>query len=332
MGEREAPPTGGGRLGGLDWSRGLTKAALMERLPPDDPVTRLVARHLDEGPYFSPRDVLGALPPAARAEAEALPPIDDRGRAGDASGSAPAGDRADASGRPADASPPAGGAWSESPADPPAPTGDDPGAPAAPPQRAVGRVSEGTAAVATAASRARGWVATAQGAAGGAPLPDRFRQTAAQARDQVLSIRTRASDAPPLPPESREPAPRSAWATLSATLDRWDRAVSGRPGSAMSFGTLGLTLGLLVGLGPLLRRRGRRGSAGADLARVRPWFLAAGGAAVAANLWGVWRAASATGETTVDAPGWSGLDPAGPSPSATSASAVTDEYPTVGSI
>lgn len=50
-----------GRLGALEWERGLTSAEIARGLSDRDDLARLVGQRLPEGPYFSPRDVLNAL-------------------------------------------------------------------------------------------------------------------------------------------------------------------------------------------------------------------------------------------------------------------------------
>lgn len=333
MDDRDAMPTIEERLGVLDWRRGLTKADLAGRLAIGDPFAALVERHLPEGPFFSPRDLLRSLPHEVREEALTLAGGGSLAPTATAAGSdSPRVLGDDAS---VDISPVAGAADGDADADGVADaTSGVRGLDGSPLGSSVGRPAAGaTAAVATAAERAKGWAASAQGAVGGAALPDRVRQTAAQARDQVLSIRTRPSDAPAVSPDGAAPRSRSAVASVSAALDRIDRAVARQPRRVTSWGTLGLTLVLIAGLDPWLARRGRSGgqtAAGGGVGRLRPWLLLAWVLAVAVNVWDVSRGGRAANDTVVEAGGWRGLDPAGPAPSATAASAATDEYPTVG--
>lgn len=49
----------------LDWRTGITKAALIDHLAADPPARNAISRALVDGPYFSPADVLSALPAGA---------------------------------------------------------------------------------------------------------------------------------------------------------------------------------------------------------------------------------------------------------------------------
>ena len=49
----------------LDWSAGIAKATLIEHLAADPPAQKALARSLVEGVYFSPADVLNAMPSGA---------------------------------------------------------------------------------------------------------------------------------------------------------------------------------------------------------------------------------------------------------------------------
>ena len=325
MDDRSASPSLGERLRELDWSRGLTPTALVDRLPSDDPLRRVVGRHLPDATYFSPQDVLSALPQHAWAEAEATG-WHDAGFPDAASGSA---------------APPS--PTPEQTADPSAVVGE-----AAPTDagttgrvdQARRRVGQATQAATATAARVAAQAKERAGATSGAAiadLPDKVRLTAVQARDQVLNVRIRAADPPPAS-SSAPPVRRATPVALSAVIEGLGQAYNRQPVKSLAFGVLGLTLSIVSGLNTWLARRILRSR---DITvgsrQVRPLLIGLWAATYAASLWDAWRNARADGVGTAS-PGavatgstWSALDPAGSTPSPKAASAATDEYPTVGS-
>ena len=295
-------------LGGLDWRRGLTGADVAARLPSGDPLAGLLRQHLPDGPYFSPQDLLHALPPPARDEARALP-----WRGGATAGSALA------------AEPTVPGAGS-----PLAAGGPDPGAvgttdalrldPAAPPLAWAAEAEE------------RANAGAESGTTRMSSLPERVRQTATQAWDQVLGIRMRPANAPTVDANDRTTDRWRAPAFLSAAVDRLDRAVGDRSGKAGSFATLGLTLALILGLDSLRGQRapGANGAAG-SVDRLRGLLLVAWAVAFAVNAWDLRQTTAASGTDAAGGAGRREAEPASPGTSAAGANAATDEYPTVGS-
>lgn len=62
------------QLGQLDWRSGIEKAAIVERLASNPPAQRALSRGLADGIYFSPADVMTALPAGAWQDPPPSPP------------------------------------------------------------------------------------------------------------------------------------------------------------------------------------------------------------------------------------------------------------------
>ena len=242
-------------LGELDWHHGQRKAALVNRLASDEPLRHVVALHLVDGIYFSPRDVLAALPERAW-----HPAADEPGMAADLSEAT-----------------------------------DQGGAVAG--TAAAGRPLTETAA--QVADRIRVQLAAATHAADRlGEIPERMKQTADRARDQVISIRTRAAG-----PESTEsaqvmetdgaptpsPVRRLIPVALSAVIEGLGQAYNRQPAKAAIYFVAGASLSTASGLNTWLVRgllRDERVRIGPE--RVRPFVLGLWSVAYLANLWDAW--------------------------------------------
>ena len=337
----------------IGWERGVTKADLLARLVDEDGPRQVVDLYLPEGTYFSPEDVLNVLPAQAWQDAQGMiwrggePPVVASVQTGFADSPVAEIEAAaeQRKGSPADGTAEAGAA------------GDgqagaaEAGAGALAQVRQVAQVAtqaagQGAQVVGQAAAKVAEQTreragAAVQGVSGIGELPDRLRQTAAQARDQVLSVRTSGAETPaPLPgvpAGSASEATRPAVAVaLSALVEGLGQAYNRQPGKAAVLAVIGLALSTLSGLNTWLARRALRDP---DVRicpeRVQPALLGLWGITYAVNLWDAWsQARRAAVDPAVGAavtpPSWGDLDPAQGTASATTAAAATDEYPTVG--
>jgi len=308
------------RLGRLDWTRGLTVPELGQRLADQPGLQRLVADHLPAGLYFSPRDVLNAL--------DLLPA--DAWRSGSTVAATPP---EPTPALPATAVPNESGSATAG------------GSTAAQARQAVAQAAHGVgSAAARAAERARGLSSSVAPPA----LPRKVVETAAQARDQVLSIRTRGAEAEPLPepPGTAATAAADPSRSTAASVDRrWvavalsavqegvGQAYNRRWGKAAAFVAAGIGLSTASGLNRWLARR----LFGADRprlgpARIRPFLLGLFAATYLASLWDAWsdaRPALPSQPPASRSPAsWEDLAP--PAERSPSDAGATDEYPIVG--
>ena len=159
-------------------------------------------------------------------------------------------------------------------------------------------------------------------------LTNRVKQTAAQTRDQVLSITTR-NDAPAADGRKRPAVP----VLLSAAMEGLGQAYNRQPVKALGFVAAGLTLSTASGLNTwLVRNVFRVRHARLGPAEVKPALLGLWAATFALNLVDAWRGARSSvadnpGSTATAPSAWTDLQPARPDPPVPSAG--TDEYPAV---
>ena len=352
------------RLSGLDWGPGVTKEALAERLADDEPLGTLVGLYVPEGTYFSAADVLTVIPTQAWQDAQG-----DDWRGGELPDAAATQSafRDSPVAQPQAATGSGGGATEGSEAAPQDATqsgglGAAVGGATAQVRQSVGQAAQAVGQTAAkvaeqarerAGAAAHGVASVAQGAAGAAhltDLTDRVRQTASQARDQVVSIRPRGAEAAlpaaatpaPTPAESGPtatgPARRLVPVALSAIAEGLGQAYNRQPRKAVGFFALGMTLSTVSGLNTWLARRlfrAENARIGPD--RVQPFLLGLWSTTYGLNLWDAWRhasagaaqAAPATGAEATPPTTWSDLDQARPTASP-AAEAGTDQFPTVG--
>ncbi len=345
----------------IGWDRGVTKAELLDRLRDEDGPRQVINLYLPEGTYFSPEDVLNVLPAQAWQDAQGMtwrggePPVAAIIQ-GDFANS-PVAELEAAAEQAAAASANSAAAGEQADGGQPGAAGAKAGAIAQVRQAAqavtqtAGQAAQAVTDAAGQAAQAVGQTAAkvaeqtkeragtvAQSASGIAELPDRVRQTATQARDQVLTVRTRAADVPgatAADPAAAPKAPRPAVAVaLSSVVEGLGQAYNRQPGKAVLFALIGLTLSTVSGLNTWLARRVLRNP---DLRigpeRVRPVLLGVWSATFAFNLWDAWskaRRGPASDAGVTATPSWSSLDPDRAGPSTATAAAATDEYPTVG--
>jgi hypothetical protein len=325
------------RLEALDWSRGVTKTALIARLADNETLTRIIGQYLSDGTYFSARDVLSIVPEQAWQDAQGgvwrgadLP---------DAAAAQTTFTESPVAARERAASDAAGPEAS--------PTGMVTGGPVAnvrqavsqaaqavaqPAGQAVHTVTQTAAKVAEQARERAG--AAAHNAAGLTVVPDRVRQTATSARDQVLSVRTRSVEgATPDLSATTSAARPTLWLDHPASVEGIGQALNRQPVKVAIFAGLGLGLSVASGLATwLVRRVFRMEHATIGPGRVRPFLLGLWAATLIANVWDTWAGPrDGTLKTaSIATDGRSASDPIG-AESGTAASDETDEFPTVGS-
>ena len=315
MDQRQLRATLEERLGQWDWSLGLAKREIIDRLDDDDPLRGAVEQSLTEATYFSAQDVLSTLSDEQFDALAALWRSQQNGYLGVA-GAEPT--SADA--EPAEA---ATGATAQV-------------------RQAVGQaahvVSERAQAAGQRASsvagQARDSVASvasgtaAQGSAVLTAVPERVKQTASQARDQVISIRTRDVSSAPAAPSG---GARDILSLATGSLNR-------QPAKAMMIAIASLTIGAATGLiGWIARNVLHDDALAVRTERLGPLLIGFWSAIFTLNLADAWRQAqqaiSPVGEQAASAnvpATWSGFGSTGGRQTASEAADPTDEFPTVG--
>lgn len=321
------------RLEALDWSRGVTKTALIAQLADNETLTRIIGQYLSDGTYFSARDVLSIVPEQAWQDAQGG--VWRGGDLPDAAAAQTTFTESPVAARERAASDAAGPEAS--------PTGMVTGGPVANVRQVVSQAAQAVAQPAgqavqtvtqTAAKVAERAGAAAHNAAGLTVVPDRVRQTATSARDQVLSVRTRSVEgATPDLSATTSAARPTGWSVLPVRVEGLGQAFDRRPFKVAIFAGLGLGLSVASGLDTWLARRVfRMEHATIGPGRVRPFLLGLWAATLIANVWDTWAGPrDGTPKTaSIATDGRSASDPIG-AKFGTAATDETDEFPTVGS-
>ncbi len=337
-------------LGGVDWSRGVTKADLLDRVGEDEALRNLIGQYVAEGTYFSTDDVLTVIPEQAWQDAQGgtwrggetpdepltqtnfpASPVAQAAGLNEGQGtSAPADGQAQGSG-PADAVRQTVGQAAQQVSHAAAKVADQA-------QGVAEQVKDVAGLARGMAEQARERAGTvAQGTPSVSALTDRVKQTASQARDQVLSVTTKADAAPsPQSAAAADPKRRAVAVGLSAVAEGFGQAYNRQPAKALPFFVVGITLSTVSGLNTWIARhvfRARNATLGTD--QVRPALVGLWAATFGLNLWDAWKNARGGGSQADHAASagsnppatWADLDPA--RSAAPSPSTATDEYPTV---
>lgn len=314
MDQRNVRATLETQLGRWDWSLGLAKREILDRLASDDPLRGAVEQSLTEGTYFSAQDVLNTLPDDHLAGLAA----DWRGRDNGHQNLSERG--------------------SIDPQELPAEGESGAAAQMRHVARLVGEKAQAAGQTATRvvgqAIDSVGVVASGTAAQGGAALqamPDRMKQTASQAGDQVVSIRTRDQGSAP-----EGAAAGGARDAVSIAVGGMSDAYRRQPAKSVMIAMATLTIGAATGsIGWLARNVLKDDDLAVRADRLGPLLIGFWSAIFTLNLVDAWRhaqqAIAPTGERSATAPStWSGLGSSNAAASSSRATAPTDEFPTVG--
>lgn len=308
MDQRQLRATLEERLGRWDWSLGLAKREISDRLDDDDPLRGAVEQSLTEATYFSAQDVLSTLSDE-QFDVLAVHWRSQQNGYVSVAGTEPAEVATGAAAQVRQAVGQAAHVVSER-------------AQAAG-QRASSVAGQARDSVASVASGT-----AAQGSAVLTAVPERVKQTASQARDQVISIRTRDTSSAPAAPSG------GARDILSLATGSPNR----QPAKAMMIAIASLTIGAATGLiGWIARNVLHDDALAVRTERLGPLLIGFWSAIFTLNLADAWRQAqqaiSPVGErpASANAPStWSGFAATGGRQTASEATDPTDEFPTVG--